>query len=52
MSMNKAQILFVISLLIFVIVAISYDKYCQSKPNGCKKGYIEKELGEKEGIDW
>jgi len=50
--MNKAQILFIISLFIFIVGAIFYNKYCQSKPNGCKKSYIEKELGEKEGIDW
>jgi hypothetical protein len=50
--MNKAQILFVISLILFIVLAVSYNRYCKSKPNGCKKTYVEKELGEKKGIDW
>ena len=51
--MNNPLLLFISFSLFFLLAIFSYNKYCESKPNGCEHSkYDEKELGSKEGIDW
>jgi hypothetical protein len=51
--MNKPLLLFLISVVILVIIALVYHKYCESKPKGCKKVHIkDRETGPVKGIDW
>ncbi len=53
MSMKKPLLLFIISVVLIVIAKIAYTKYCESKPEGCKKEkYNDKENSPREGIDW
>ena len=51
--MNKPLLIFLSLSLVFLIAVMTYNKYCESKPNGCKQSKVdEKDLGTKEGIDW
>ena len=51
--MKKPLILFIISIILFIVVKIAYTKYCESKPEGCKKeNKDDREEFPKEGIDW
>jgi hypothetical protein len=51
--MNKPLLIFIILAFLFFIAAFSYNKYCESKPNGCKQEKLdENDLGPREGIDW
>jgi len=35
------------------IALLTYHKYCESKPNGCKQEKFDKnDFGPREGIDW
>jgi len=55
MSMKKSLILFIILALALVLAKLAYTKYCESKPEGCKKSEkmdYEKDGLPKEGIDW
>jgi CDP-diacylglycerol pyrophosphatase len=51
--MKKPLMLFLLSLVILVIAGIVYNKYCKSKPDGCKKTIhdADSEYPQK-GIDW
>ena len=51
--MKKPLLFFIIFVIFFVIVKIAYNKYCESKPEGCKKqkGDDREEYPVK-GIDW
>lgn len=51
--MKKPLLFFIISAILIIIVIFAYNKYCESKPEGCKK--IKKEDREEfpiKGIDW
>jgi hypothetical protein len=53
--MNKPLVLFIISLILLIFVALLYNRYCKSHPNECKKTHRSidsDELGPKKGIDW
>jgi len=51
--MKKPLLLFIISVVLLIIVKIAYNKYCESKPEGCKKEKKgEREEYPIEGIDW
>ena len=52
--MNKPLILFIFFLILFFIATVAYNKYCDSKPNGCSKHekFDENNFGPREGIDW
>jgi len=51
--MKKPLLFFIISVVLIIIVIVAYNKYCESKPEGCKKEkYDEKEEYPREGIDW
>jgi hypothetical protein len=51
--MNKSLLLFISFSILLLLSIVTYSKYCESKPNGCKQEkYDEKDLGPKEGIDW
>jgi len=52
-GMNKPLLLFISFSILLLIAVLTYSKYCESKPNGCKQEkYDEDNLGPKEGIDW
>lgn len=51
--MKKPLLLFIIFAVLMVLGKFVYTKYCESKPEGCKKEkYDEKQGMPKEGIDW
>lgn len=51
--MKKPLILFIIFALLLIAAKIAYNKYCASKPEGCKKEKYDENQGlPKEGIDW
>jgi hypothetical protein len=51
--MKKPLLFFIISVVLIIIVIIVYNKYCESKPEGCKKEKKdEREEYPREGIDW
>jgi len=51
--MKKPIIVFLILVLFLVLAKTAYNKYCESKPEGCKKEkYDEKQGMPKEGIDY
>ena len=51
--MNKPLLLFISFSILLLVAIVTYNKYCESKPNGCKHStYDKKDLGPKEGIDW
>ncbi len=51
--MKKSLILFIIFVVMLVVAKIAYAKYCESKPEGCKKVKVDEKLGSpEEGIDW
>ena len=53
--MKKPLFLFIIGVIVLIAMAFARQKYCESKPNGCKKTKIESEDelgGPYEGIDW
>jgi uncharacterized membrane protein len=51
--MNKPLLWFLISIVILIIVVVVYSKYCESKPESCKKAhYHDSEKGPLKGIDW
>ncbi|GEM_PF-1566008 len=50
---KKPLLLFLLSLILLIIIAVVYQRYCKSKPNGCKK--VERSADEsypQKGIDW
>ena len=51
--MKKQLLFFILIVLLFTIAKIVYDKYCASKPEGCKKMKAEdREEYPLKGIDW
>ncbi|MEA3433951.1 MAG: hypothetical protein U9R13_05165 [Campylobacterota bacterium] len=51
--MKKPLILFIIFVVLFVVAKIAYNKYCASKPEGCKKVKVDENQGlPEEGVDW
>jgi len=52
--MKKSLLLFIIFVVLLVLAKIAYNKYCESKPEGCKKEKIdyEKDGLPEEGVDW
>jgi hypothetical protein len=52
--MKKSLLLFIIFVLILIVAKVAYSKYCESKPNGCKKEKVnfEKDGLPHEGIDY
>lgn len=51
--MKKPLLLFIIFALVIIVAKIAYNKYCESKPEGCKKGKGDKrEEYPVKGIDW
>ena len=51
--MKKPLLFFIISVVLFIIAKIAYNKYCESKPEGCKKEKSdEREEHPVKGIDW
>ena len=51
--MKKPLILFIIFVVLLVAAKMAYNKYCESKPEGCKKElYDEKQGMPREGIDY
>ncbi len=53
MGMKKPLILFIVFAVLLVIAKIAHTKYCEVKPEGCKKVKMDKNLGSpEEGVDW
>ncbi len=51
--MKKSLLLFIIFVLLLVAAKIAYNKYCASKPEGCKKEVYNENQGlPEEGIDY
>ena len=51
--MKKPLLLFIIGALLLLGAVIAYNRYCQSKPGGCKKTTLnEEDIGPQKGIDW
>ena len=51
--MKKSLILFIVFAVLLVVAKIAYVKYCESKPEGCKKEVYDENQGlPEEGIDW
>jgi len=51
--MKKPLLFFIIFIVLLVIAKIVYSKYCESKPEGCKKVKAdEREEHPIKGIDW
>ncbi len=51
--MNKPLLLFIIFSFLMIVAVFTYNKYCESKQNGCKQEkFDENDLGPREGIDW
>jgi len=51
--MKKTFLIFMMLVLILVLAKTAYTKYCESKPEGCKKEKYDENKGlPKEGIDY
>ena len=51
--MKKPLLLFIIAVVLFILAKIAYDKYCETKPEGCKKEKTdEREEHPVKWIDW
>jgi len=51
--MKKPLLIFILIVVLFTIAKVAYDKYCESKPKGCKKMKPEdREEYPIKGIDW
>jgi len=52
--MKKSLLLFIIFVILLVFAKMAYNKYCESKPEGCKKEKVnyEKDGLPREGIDY
>ena len=52
--MNKNFLIFLALVVVLVLAKTAYNKYCESKPEGCKKVKIdyEKDGLPEEGVDW
>ncbi len=52
--MKKSFLIFIVLVLLLVLAKTAYNKYCESKPQGCKKEKLdyEKQGLPEEGIDY
>ncbi len=52
--MKKSLILFIILVLLLLIAKTAYNRYCASKPEGCKQEKVdyEKEGFPEDGVDY
>ena len=51
--MKKSLILFIIFVILLVVAKIAYNKYCESKPDECKKERYDENQGlPEDGVDW
>jgi len=52
--MKKPLLLFILFIFVLIATKMAYNRYCASKPEGCKKEKIdyEKDGLPQEGIDW
>lgn len=51
--MKKPLLLFIIFVVLFVVAKIVYTKYCESKPEGCKKENLkDRDETPEKGVDW
>jgi len=52
--MKKSLLLFIIFVILLILAKTAYTKYCESKPEGCKKEKVdyEKDGLPREGIDY
>ena len=52
--MKKPLLFFILAVLVLIVIAFVHQKYCESKPSGCKKRdkSVEEIGGPYEGIDW
>jgi len=52
--MKKSLLLFIIFVILLVLAKTAYTKYCESRPEGCKKVKVdyEKDGLPQEGIDY
>ena len=51
--MKKPLVLFIVFVVLLIVAKIAYNKYCESKPEGCKKVKVDERLGSpEEGIDY
>ncbi|HEY9129299.1 MAG TPA: hypothetical protein VIN02_05665 [Sulfurovum sp.] len=51
--MKQPLLLFIISVVLLIIAVLAYNKYCESKPEECKKVKSnEREEYPRKGIDW
>jgi len=48
-SRAKSLLLFIVFVILIVVGKMAYTKYCESKPEGCKKGKVEETP--EEGVD-
>ena len=53
LNLKKPLLLFIIFVAVLLVAIFLYNKYCESKPEGCKKEKLEeREDSTREGIDW
>ncbi len=51
--MKKSFLIFIALVILLVIAKMAYTKYCESKPEGCKKEVYDENQGlPEEGIDY
>ena len=51
--MKKPLLLFIIAVVLFTIAKMAYNKYCENKPEWCKKMKAdEREEHPVKGVDW
>ena len=51
--MQKTFLIFIMLVLLLVLAKTAYTKYCESKPEGCKKEKYDENKGlPEEGIDY
>jgi len=53
LSHKKSFLVFIVLVILLVIAKLAYNKYCESKPEGCKKEVYDENQGmPREGIDY
>jgi hypothetical protein len=51
--MKKPLLLFLAGIIVLLAAKLAYDRYCASKPDGCRKVKQDHENSNpKKGIDW
>ena len=49
-SRAKPLLLFIVFVVLIVVGKLAYNKYCESKPKGCKE--VKMDETPEEGVDW